>query len=271
MKLENHDKHQEVMRDVLKYINTRQPDRFVLKGGAALTICHGFDRTSNDLDFDGRGGNIIPIIKEICKQRGYKCSVRKDTETTKRCMIDYGDARTPLKVEVSYRRQEIPPGATSKIGGITTYTLDELAEDKANTYVVRDRINDVYDLSTICSQHADKLSLRVLELARKAVMSRGLDHFEKIVKDQLHETTLDEGALLERFLEMYEKFELVQTEIEKKQIEKIKSEYVARKKCPKALLKSKKESARQVLDGGRVPNKRTRNTKGLPYLKRGIK
>ena len=271
MKLESYGKHQSVMQELIKYINKKQPGQFVAKGGIALTMCYGVDRATNDMDFDGRNCNIVPIVKEFCRLNGYQFAVKKDTDTTKRCMVNYGEERTPLKVEVSYRRHDIPDNIIKDVKGITTYSLDELAVAKAVVYLSRDRINDVYDLATICTQHFDELSQTARSVAREAVMTRGLEHYEYIAENQMQDTLLKEDVLLERFLQMYENLDLVRTEQEKELTTKMRNNCKARQSNQKPLFGKKDPKNHELLKSGRKINRRSKQAKGLPWMRRGIK
>ena len=55
----------------------------------------------------------------------------------------------PLKIEVSYRNQQISERDWQIVGGIKVYSIDALARMKANAYNGPDKIRDLYDLSFI--------------------------------------------------------------------------------------------------------------------------
>lgn len=97
-------KHGQVIKEALEYINSKSDD-FILKGGTALKQCYGLDRFSEDIDLDSQNKNIEKYIKDFCEKHNYKYNVKKDTDTVKRYMINYGNDSRPLKVEISYRKK----------------------------------------------------------------------------------------------------------------------------------------------------------------------
>ena len=97
-------KHEQTIKQILTYINQNTND-FVLKGGTALKQCYELNRFSEDIDLDSKNKNIEKYIKEFCAKNGYTYNKKKDTDTVKRFMINYGNPEKPLKVEVSYRKK----------------------------------------------------------------------------------------------------------------------------------------------------------------------
>ena len=134
--------HGNFIEAFLLFLN-KQTDQFVLKGGTALSLCYGLDRFSEDIDLDGRKQDIKEIVKRFCVNHGVNFRVAKDTETVKRCIIDYGNDVHPLKIEVSYRNKNLGLEEASKdwtqIHGIKVYGIDALARMKAMAYQGRDK------------------------------------------------------------------------------------------------------------------------------------
>ena len=83
-------KHEAVIKEFLNYINKNTND-FILKGGTALRQCYHMDRFSEDIDFDSQNKNLEKYIKEFCNKNGYTYNKKKDTDTVKRFMINYGN------------------------------------------------------------------------------------------------------------------------------------------------------------------------------------
>lgn len=86
------------------------------------------------------------------KNPGYNewnITVKKDTETVFRVMIDYGAknhlGNYPLKIEVSSRnKRDIQAGLRKfeNINNVNVYTLDEIIEQKIVAMGKRDKIRD---------------------------------------------------------------------------------------------------------------------------------
>lgn len=208
-------KHGHVIKQVLDYINS-QSDDFILKGGTALKQCYGLDRFSEDIDLDSQNKGIERYIKEFCNKNNYSYNVKKDTDTVKRYMINYGNDSKPLKVEISYRKKEIDLYNCDKVNGINVYDIDTIASMKANAYVSRNKIRDLYDITFICNNYLGELSDQSKLHIQEALLSKGLDYFDYIVKNQEDEL-IDKDKLVEDFLHAWDKIGL-NTSQEERQI-----------------------------------------------------
>ena len=211
--------HREVIDETLSFLNSKT-DGFILKGGTALLTCYGLDRFSEDIDFDGRQRDIIPLVEALCAENGYSFRVAKDTETVKRAMIHYGNESKPLKVEVSFRRANIPDDETTKINGIAVYNIDPLCMMKVGAYLNRDKIRDLYHVTFICNNYYDKLSPQTIFFLRNAIENKGIEQFDYIVRQNTDEL-IDTAKLADDFLNMYDKLGLLYDRHEKKVIDSI--------------------------------------------------
>jgi len=202
------EKHFDIIKEFLKFLN-KNSQEFILKGGTALLTCYGLDRFSEDIDLDATSKrNIEKIIEEFCRKNSYTYRVVKDTDTTKRFFLTYDDTGRSLKIEVSYRRNNIESSEFQKINEILVYNINELCLMKANAYTGRDKIRDLYDICFICNNYWEKLSIYVKSFIRVAVEYKGLEQFEYIIKDQKDELINNE-KLEKKFLEMYDKLGLL--------------------------------------------------------------
>lgn len=192
-------KHSEVIQEFLNELN-QDSDAFVLKGGTSLKQCYGLDRFSEDIDLDSTARNIIPFAINFCKKHHYELRIAKDTKTVKRCFIKYNETGNQLKVEVSYRRRNIPQNEITKINGITVYSIDRIAQMKAAAYSARDKIRDLYDISFICNKYFDSLSPATKNLLGDSLSQKGLEEFDYLVKTQ-SDPLIDNDKLASDFLE----------------------------------------------------------------------
>ena len=199
--------HKEVIQDFLRYIN-KQTDCFILKGGTALILCYHLPRFSEDIDLDAEKENILTYVEKFCKLRNYKFRIGKDTPTVKRCFVNYGNEKKPLKIEVSYRNKNIERANCVEINDIHVYNVNRLAKMKAMAYASRDKIRDMYDLSFICAGFWDELSKETKESIKDALEYKGLEQFEYILATQPDEL-INEEELLSGFLQMYDKIGLL--------------------------------------------------------------
>ena len=193
--------HDAVIKDFMAYLNASN-NRYVLKGGTALYLCYQLNRFSEDIDLDSSKSNIIPIVESFCKKYSYTYRVAKNTPIVQRCMIDYGNTGKPLKVEISYRRREIPVEETTVIHGIRTYTINHLCAQKASAYAGRDKVRDLFDLSFIYLTYKGELTPETISLIRHTVAYKGIEQYDYVVREQQDEL-IDTDTMAENFLAMF--------------------------------------------------------------------
>ncbi len=133
--------------------------------------------------------------------------VAKDTTTVKRCLIDYGGIK-PLKIEVSYRRKEIPDEEITVINTIRVYKTDTLASMKSYAYQGRDKLRALYDLAFICDHFYDQLSLTTKFGIQTALSYKGLEQLDYLLATQ-NDPLIHGPTLTDKFLKMYEKMGLL--------------------------------------------------------------
>jgi predicted nucleotidyltransferase component of viral defense system len=201
------DLHGNTIRNFLHDLN-HDTQHFILKGGTALAQCYNLDRFSEDIDLDAEKENIISHVKKFCNKYGYEYRIAKDTVTVKRCFINYGDQEKPLKIEVSYRNQHIADADIRTINGITVYSIDRLAQMKASAYNARDKIRDLYDVAFITNTYFDKLQQGTMNTISDALLYKGMEQFDYIVKTQ-HDELIDVEKLADSFLKMYDRLGLL--------------------------------------------------------------
>lgn len=211
------EQHGEVIASFAEYLNSKTGN-FILKGGTALYLCYRLDRFSEDIDLDGREKGLVALVEGFCAEKGYSYRVAKDTGTVERCMVNYGNAGKPLKIEASYRRREIPAEETETINGIRVYGIEPLCVMKATAYAGRDKIRDLYDLTFICNNYFDRLSSQTVALLRGAVEHKGIAQFDYVVRNQPDEL-IDNDKLAEDFLKMYDRLGLLLDENERELLE----------------------------------------------------
>ena len=205
---ENFDraKHRKVIDDFLADLSAIQKNAFVLKGGTALLKCYGLDRFSEDISLDGIKKNIIGFIDKFCRKNGYEYKIVADTDIVKRVFINYGGDK-PLKVEVSYRKRNIPKEYYINFNGINVYTIDMLCLMKINAYMSRDKLCDLYDLCYIGDRYYAKLSPAVKVVLQNALEYKGWEQFNYIIQTQ-KDLLIDNDKLVNRFSKLYDKIGL---------------------------------------------------------------
>ena len=213
--------HRVVIDEFIDFIN-KKTDGFILKGGTALMKCYGLDRFSEDIDFDKKSDeNLLNYIEDFCDEKGYTYRVAKDTETTTRAFINYGNSSRPLKIEVSARRKMIPDSETNVIDGISVYNIDRLCVMKSFAYSGRDKIRDLYDLTFICNNHYDALSETTLTGVRDVLEHKGIEQFDYLLRQEKDEL-INPDKLADDFINLHEKLGLLYDNNEKSIVEEFK-------------------------------------------------
>lgn len=209
--------HEQIISQFLHTLNKRS-GAYVLKGGTALKQCYGLDRFSEDIDLDAVKGNLKETLNKFCAEHDYSYTIKKDTDTVKRYMLNYGGEKN-LKIEVSYRRRNISDAECSFINEIKVYKLDTLTLMKANAYMSRDKIRDLYDLTFICNNYFDKLSGTTKSMLQNAIEYKGIEQFDYITATQ-KDPLINNDELAEKFLQMYERLGLLMNEKERQIVER---------------------------------------------------
>ena len=200
--------HGKVISELLKDIN-ESTDNYVLKGGTALMMCYKLDRFSEDIDLDSTDhSSIKKIVDDFCRKINYSYRVAKNIDTVQRYMLNYGNERKPLKIEISYRNKNIDPLKYQKINGINVYKIDSICLMKASAYNGRDKIRDLYDLTYICHNYWEELSEVTREVAKTSVEFKGIEQFDYLINTQKDEL-IDNDKLASDFLELYDKLGLL--------------------------------------------------------------
>jgi len=176
---------------------------YVLKGGTALMFGYDLDRFSEDLDFDSiKKLNLETKIKESLP-RGFEIieiKKPKDTDTVQRYKVNYTtpNGKRRLKIETSYRKQEISKDDYVLIDNMQIYNIDFLLDNKLKAAhdgdTPRTTARDLYDINFIVNNFSDILTP------------------DFIVR--LKEFVSDEDALFERFEDAYNEDLLVNSKIE---------------------------------------------------------
>lgn len=214
----NKEQHLVVIKQVLAYLNSRKDNPYILKGGAALYLCYSLNRFSEDVNLDAPSAIVAHDrfereIQKICNAHDYSYRIGKNTAASEEAYIDYGSAGTPLKVEVSYRRKEIPQRLICIRENIQVYTLDEMTRLKAAAYNGGDNIRDLYDVSYICTHFYEQLGQSARDALRAAFEYKDLGQFDYIVSTQ-NDALIDVDLLKTMFLKSFDKLGLLSPHVE---------------------------------------------------------
>lgn len=196
------------MYDFLQYLN-KYSASYILKGGTALMFHYGLPRFSEDIDLDSNDAHSIrTIMDKFCKQNGYTYNIKKDTDFTLRFMLKFSQECNPLKIEVSFRRSDIPSSAYIIDDNVKVYNIDSLASLKIGAYGQRDKIRDLFDCSFIVNNYYDKLSFNTINSYISTFQHKGLDQLDYLVETQ-QDPLIDSNSLVESFLTANDKLGLL--------------------------------------------------------------
>lgn len=201
--------HRKIINNFLLYLNNKSED-FILKEGTALLLCYGLDRFSEDIYLDGLRGSCEKYIILFCELNNFSYRVAKDTATTKRYMLNYGNDSKPLKIEISYRRKiKITKFKTNEnddsiciINNIKVYSIDTLCNLKLTAYAGRDKIRDLYDLSFIIINCSDNLNITTVRSVINSLECKGSDYAEYLINTQ-EDHLIDGDVIIGMCLTMY--------------------------------------------------------------------
>jgi hypothetical protein len=145
--------------------------------------------------------------------------IAKNTDTVKRVFLNYGVENRPLKIEASYRKNEISKDDFSIIGDVAVYSINALALQKTLAYAGRDKIRDLYDLTFICKEHYHELDKEAVAAVREVLAYKGLEHFDYLINTQSDEL-INSEKLASDFLDVYDKLGLIVDSDEKELVVK---------------------------------------------------
>lgn len=151
--------HIALMQSITKSFNDLP---IVLKGGTALLLCYGLDRFSEDLDLDANKKlNIITRVADTLSRHTEKHTIKvsKDTDTVQRLKIHYSKNGLErfLKIETSFR-DPFKNEDTVIIGGIKTYKIQNLIDQKVNAMMGRTKARDLYDVDFLLRTYRDSFA-----------------------------------------------------------------------------------------------------------------
>lgn len=200
-----------IIREVLPMMGKN----FVLKGGTALDIYYNLDRYSEDIDLDIVSGSMNIVNK--LKNPGYEVwevSVKKDTDTVFRAMINYGSKNIrgeyPLKIEISSRNKNLLREGFfdyENINGVNVYCLEEILKMKIIAFNDRDKIRDFYDLSFYLHETPEKFSVDMLYSFKEKMDYKNFDSLALLLENEFKVNELKEIDGEKIVLETYEMIE----------------------------------------------------------------
>lgn len=194
--LENYQKARiEMIIKVLHALN----DNFVLKGGTALSLYYGLNRYSEDIDLDAKTNNmnVAKILKANKNFKDYNITIKKDTDTVFRAMLDYGRqshlGNYPLKIKASSRNKTfLQQGILTytNIDGVNVYNISELIDMKIAAFNGRDKIRDLYDLNFLLNKYFEHFDHKQLWQINERIAYCGVDELNLLLADEIKEHKL---------------------------------------------------------------------------------
>lgn len=188
------EEYQQERIDFIKNILPYFGDKFILKGGTALSLYYGLNRYSEDLDFDCLTSNMncINRLKQCKDFNKWNISIKKDTDTVFRFMIDYGSVshlgKYPLKIEISSRNKSLLNSNIlkyNKFDNVNVYCIEDLIEMKATAFSGRDKIRDFFDLGYLLKEYPHYFKESTLFSIREKIIYSGEDELNLLLKDEI--------------------------------------------------------------------------------------
>ena len=154
------------------------------------------------------------IDKLIRYNKNWKITIKKDTGTVFRAMVDYGATSNqgpyPLKIEVSSRNIGILKNniiAYENIKGVNVYKVEEIIQMKVATFAKRDKIRDLYDLGFLLKTYPELFSRENLLNIYDNMGYKGLDDLTLLLDSEMQNNNLKEIDAEEYVLKLYEECE----------------------------------------------------------------
>ena len=184
LRLTSHQElHERLMWAVLERV--RDLD-MVLKGGTALAFTRGLNRHSTDLDFDSeRPVELRDRIDSAAQALGVNLGhvERKDRPKRQRFRAPYprlaGDKDRFFKVNARHA-DPLRTGDIEVIGGVRSYRVPVLFDQKLAATASRIEARDLFDLAFVMRQYGD--SLRDDQIRRADAFTEDLDRLEQRCK-----------------------------------------------------------------------------------------
>lgn len=188
------EEYQQERIDFIKNILPYFGDKFILKGGTALSLYYGLNRYSEDLDFDCLTSNMncINRLKQCKDFNKWDISIKKDTDMVFKFMIDYGSVshlgKYPLKIEISSRNKSLLNSNRlkyNKFDNVNVYCIEDLIEMKATAFSGRDKIRDFFDLGYLLKEYPHYFKENTLFSIREKIVYSGEDELNLLLKDEI--------------------------------------------------------------------------------------
>lgn len=184
-------------------------DNFILKGGTALSLYYNLNRYSEDIDLDIRNQanmNFINKLKYHRNFKNWKISIKKDTETVFKIMIDYGNISDlglyPLKIEASRRNSKLLEKNIlqyKKIDNVNVYEIFELIKMKATAFSGRDKIRDFFDLAFLFKNYKKSFNETILMQIYEKIQYAGVDELNLLLMNEFNKNYLVENIDFSHF------------------------------------------------------------------------
>jgi len=156
--------HVKFMKAIVQSMNETP---YILKGGTALMLGYGLDRFSEDLDFDST--KKINMENKIKKAAGFyfnniEIDIVKNTDTVQRYRVGYSciNGRRKLKIETSFRQNQINDEHYLQIDGMKIYKIECLLDKKLKAAHdgnnIRTVVRDLYDIWFIVKRYKENIT-----------------------------------------------------------------------------------------------------------------
>ncbi len=210
-----YEDHQKERIEIIKQVLAALNDNFVLKGGTALSLFYGLNRYSEDIDLDAKSNNmnVAKLLKSNLKFKDYNISIKKDTDTVFRAMLDYGGkshlGNYPLKIEVSNRNKAfLQQGILTytNIDGVNVYNISELIDMKISAFNGRDKVRDLYDLNFLIDKYPEHFDFKQLWQINERITYCGADELNILLTDEVkrHKLVSNDSIDLNNFTQNLE-------------------------------------------------------------------
>lgn len=209
------ESYQKARIEIIKKVLCALNDNFVLKGATALSLYYGLNRYSEDIDLDAKSNNInvAKLLKANKNFKDYNITIKKDTDTVFRAMLDYGRqshlGNYPLKIKVSSRNKTfLQQGVLTytNIGGVNVYNISELIDMKIAAFNDRDKVRDLYDLNFLLNKYFEHFDHKQLWQINERIAYCGANELNILLFDEVkkHKLISNDSLDLNNFTQNFQ-------------------------------------------------------------------
>jgi uncharacterized protein len=186
---------------ILFILYSKFNNNLVFKGGTALTKCYGFDRFSEDLDFNGEEKEYKTIIEKGLKdfyldfeieEKKHQNSINLTIKLNGPLYNGNKNSKCKIEIDINLKEKSILKTNLKKIGlfieqipsfEIIVLSEEEILAEKIRTIIERNKARDIYDLYYLIKKNT-KINYELIKLKIKKDFNKN-EFLEKLKEKEI--------------------------------------------------------------------------------------